>query len=1456
MRKLLYISAVLMFAFNLIGAPFLQNSWTTNNDPTIASKLVSTINSNAIAPGEIGAPLSSLYLSGLSRAIDIAGPNGSIFMHTPGGGPWPAGDSYLRYSLGNFWWFYDYIGQTNAAVKMGPLTVDALTVLSTNGSSGSVKALAVYTSLTGGLDGDGSAITGLATSQLTDFAQASNNIVNAAKSAATATNLSGNALSQVTSIAQGIVSTNVPGYATTAGSTTNLTGTAISQVNALALAQAQAVVSTNVPGYATTAGSTTNLTGTAVSQVNALALAQAQSVTATNVPGYATTAGSTTNLTGTAVSQVNALALAQAQAVVSTNIATGTGTATNISGGAVTQVTTIAQTQAQASTNGLADSAFTPVASLKNTIINQSSATATFNKIVANILNINDISINSGNCVITNENSYYVFGDDNETSTGEVLALDLNNGRILTAQSSSRGALTFHNILDDGSGNITAPSFHGNGQYLTNTPSAIVTAGNGNVTVAPSTNAATGQITYAVSASGSGGSTNISAIVVAGTNTIVTSVTNGSVITYTVSSTASGGSSVQSVVAPGNMNVTVAPSTNGGNGQITYTVSAQGTANTVTNWLDLGDSITAGVGASIGYVPRFGTLAGVNVTNFGVSGFTAGDVAHIIWQNHSNLNTIMAGGVQGFTIMVGANDQHFSNSPALFRQIETAEVAELTLPDSYKLFATNTTSTYITINGSWTPSKNNSQCVSWAQGYCVTNATATMSFTNIGRSILLVAMSGSQFDVWIDGVFQATEYTAGNTSATMGNTNWYMTYYNPNNYTYAIPEGFLFTGLPVTAHTVTISNCQPAYIEWCAGLDSEPDAYPVLVGEVTPQSLTYPYGGSDTNRQALNAGINAMVVQFQIAGLPVLPAKTGGLNPYTQLNDGLHPNDLGAAVVAQDFYDPLKPWSFRDRTLYNYVVANITNSASTNIAVNPIMSAWPGSYAFGILSTGTTTTASIIVSNANNGTLSGSASGLSGPLSVISGATYSLVTGQATNVVVQFAPVTASTNTQTLALSGAAGTNITITASATNGVAVPGISISTANLVMANILTNTTETGTITVQNTGGGTLSGTASISSPFSITSGSVYNLTAGVTTNVVFSFTSSTAQTNTQVATFTGGAGATANVTAGATNYPAPPVINVSPSSYTFTTIITNTSENYTYKVGNIGVSNLVGTATVSAPFSVVSGSPYTVAGNSTNNVVIAFTPTATNAATNTITFTGGGGATATAIGWATNQPPVSIATGEIHAWTLSEATGTPKADSIGGATLTDGAVSAIQTNGLVSWTNSLAFTRNQSMVVSNSTMSSPFVGSFTLTCWCKFYATNIWCMVLGRGGYGYAAGSELGAYQLNGFMHLDLIGAGINSINFTTLPIIPNTNYFMAVIVNTASNTITMGMNGVYTNIAMTKTITDGGLPFQVGNLQGSSLVNDNGAIGLMTIWNRALTTNDVNTAMGETVFPPQ
>jgi hypothetical protein len=89
------------------------------------------------------------------------------------------------------------------------------------------------------------------------------------------------------------------------------------------------------------------------------------------------------------------------------------------------------------------------------------------------------------------------------------------------------------------------------------------------------------------------------------------------------------------------------------------------------------------------------------------------------------------------------------------------------------------------------------------------------------------------------------------------------------------------------------------------------------------------------------------------------------------------------------------------------------------------------------------------------------------------------------------------------------------------------LSVSPSSLDFGSVTVGATSDLTFTVQNTGGGTLSGTASVSVPFSIIAGGTYSLGANQSQTVTVRFSPTAVGSTNRIVTFTGGGGATAIV-----------------------------------------------------------------------------------------------------------------------------------------------------------------------------------------------------------------------------------------------------------------------------------------------------------------------------------------
>jgi hypothetical protein len=297
----------------------------------------------------------------------------------------------------------------------------------------------------------------------------------------------------------------------------------------------------------------------------------------------------------------------------------------------------------------------------------------------------------------------------------------------------------------------------------------------------------------------------------------------------------------------------------------------------------------------------------------------------------------------------------------------------------------------------------------------------------------------------------------------------------------------------------------------------------------------------------------------------------------------------------------------------------------------------PGSIGYGTVLVGANVTNSFTVKNVGTGTLSGTATVVS-PFFIISGTNYSLGAGQTQAVMVVFSPVVASNYNQGVNFTGGGGTNVTVSGGATNApVPTPLIQVSPGSIGFGTVLVGASATNSFTVKNIGTGTLSGSATLSPPFSIVSGGSYNLSAGQTQAAMVVFSPVVASNYNQSVSFSGGGGTNVTVIGSGTNAPVPtPLIQVSPGSMGFGTVLVGASATNSFTVQNIGTGILTGSATVSAPFSVVSGGSYSLGAGQTQLVTVAFSPLVGSNYNQNVSFSGGGGTNVTVSGNGTNAP----------------------------------------------------------------------------------------------------------------------------------------------------------------------------------------------------------------------------
>ncbi|MGO9529165.1 MAG: protease pro-enzyme activation domain-containing protein [Verrucomicrobiia bacterium] len=221
------------------------------------------------------------------------------------------------------------------------------------------------------------------------------------------------------------------------------------------------------------------------------------------------------------------------------------------------------------------------------------------------------------------------------------------------------------------------------------------------------------------------------------------------------------------------------------------------------------------------------------------------------------------------------------------------------------------------------------------------------------------------------------------------------------------------------------------------------------------------------------------------------------------------------------------------------------------------------------------------------------------------------------------------------------GTNL-INALSGSAVAPALLGVSPASYNFGTLATGTTAQATFAVTNSGGASLSGTASVGLPFAVVTNGSFSLAGFASTNVVVQFAPVITGSWTSNVVFTSTGGSSTSAVSGISLTPGS--IAVTPATLNFGALATGTTAQASFVVtnsGGIAVSN--GTATVSGgPFTIVSGAAFRVSGLGSTNVVVQFAPVTAGGFTNSVVFTtaNGGNATNTVTGAGAVAPVASF------------------------------------------------------------------------------------------------------------------------------------------------------------------------------------------------------------------------
>ncbi|HXC99849.1 MAG TPA: choice-of-anchor D domain-containing protein [Verrucomicrobiae bacterium] len=217
----------------------------------------------------------------------------------------------------------------------------------------------------------------------------------------------------------------------------------------------------------------------------------------------------------------------------------------------------------------------------------------------------------------------------------------------------------------------------------------------------------------------------------------------------------------------------------------------------------------------------------------------------------------------------------------------------------------------------------------------------------------------------------------------------------------------------------------------------------------------------------------------------------------------------------------------------------------------------------------------------------------------------------------------------------------------------PQLSVSPTNLGFGTVPIGQTNSLSIQVVNAGGSNLTGTVAVSAPFAIQSGSPFSVPSGLTGIVQVTFSPANSGSFSNGLIFTSNGGNSTNVVTGTGSGLPPAQLSVSPTSLNFGIVAVGKTVHASFAITNLGgIAITNGTAVVGAPFMIISGSPFTLPGFTSSNVVVGCTPTDTDTYSNNVTFTSNGGNSTNAVTGTGALPPTASFSGTpaTGAWPL--------------------------------------------------------------------------------------------------------------------------------------------------------------------------------------------------------------
>jgi len=313
------------------------------------------------------------------------------------------------------------------------------------------------------------------------------------------------------------------------------------------------------------------------------------------------------------------------------------------------------------------------------------------------------------------------------------------------------------------------------------------------------------------------------------------------------------------------------------------------------------------------------------------------------------------------------------------------------------------------------------------------------------------------------------------------------------------------------------------------------------------------------------------------------------------------------------------------------IVSNATNSPATislsGAGVQPQIAVTPGSISFGSVTTGTSSSQAVSVSNPGSATLTITQSAITGAGFGLSGLTLplNLAPGQSTAFSVSFAPSVTGSVTGSIALTSNAPASLTTNSLSGTGVQ-PQIAVLPGSISFGNVTTGTSNTQTVQVSNPGSATLTitqatltgagfGLSGLTLPLSLAPAQSASFTVSFAPSTAGSVTGSLTLTSNAPASPTAislsGSGVTATLQ-----------LSASPTALSFGNVTVATSATQAVTLSNTGNSSVsVSQLTVTGSSFSASGLtlPLTLAAGQTAAFNVTFSPAASGSYSGSVAVT---------------------------------------------------------------------------------------------------------------------------------------------------------------------------------------------------------------------------------------------